>query len=191
MIKMKKSFVSMIMAMVMMVAFCVPSFATTTEVETDDTTATFQAEDGQIKVTMTEKADENPSLRYPGTSGLYGVKVHPAIMATKQYAPNSYTYELGNGRTQYLHVTLDPLNRDTFDRVGADSFMAAIDINFATATRYEVTLNGEYVGGGSCAGFTRGNIEVMLYDERPAIWEVTLYDNTTQGKTLWGHIYYN
>lgn len=184
MVKMKKSFASLFMAMVMMVAFCVPSFAAEAEVKVD----TFNAKDGIISVSFPE--EEGPTARFPGQAGLYGVKAYPLNMATGNYAPD-YSYSLGNGRTQYLHVTLDSSTRNAYQNYNADGYVADVDINVSTAVRYEVTLNGEFVGGGSCAGRPRMVLELGMYDERPAIWEVTLYDNTTQGKLLWGHIYYN
>lgn len=175
----------MIMAMVMMVAFCVPSFAAEADVNVD----TFNAEEGIVTVSFPE--EEEPTARFPGQAGLYGVKAHPATMSTGEYIVNKYAYNLGNGRTQYVHVTLDSETRAYYDDMGADGYLAEVDINISTATRYEVRLNGEFVGSGSCAGRPRMVLGLGMYDERPAIWEVTLYDNTTQGKALWGHIYYN
>lgn len=185
MIKMKKSFASLFMAMVMMVAFCVPSFAAEAEVKVD----TFNAKDGIVTVSFPE--EEEPTARFPGQAGLYGVKAHPFKSSTSTYLEDVYSYSLGNGRTQYLHVTLDSSTRNTYNSWGADGYLAEVDINVSTATRYDVKLNGESVGGGSCAGRPRMVLGLAMYDERPAIWEVTLYDNTTQGKPLWGHIYYN
>lgn len=184
MIKMKKSFVSMIMAMVMMVAFCVPSFAAEADVKVD----TFNAKDGIVSVSFPE--EEGPTARFPGQAGLYGVKAHPADLNAGTYL-DVYSYSLGNGRTQYLNVTLDSSTRKAYDDYFNNGYLAEVDINVSTATRYEVKLNGEFVGGSSCAGRPRLVLGLAMYDERPAIWEVTLYDNTTQGKPLWGHIYYN
>lgn len=184
MIKMKKSFASLFMAMVMMVAFCVPSFAAEAEVEID----TFNAKEGIISVSFPE--EEGPTARYPGQAGLYSVKAYPLNTVEGRYSTN-YSYSLGNGRTQYLHVTLDSSSRKDYDDLVADGYIADVDINVSTAVRYEVKLNGKFVGSGSCAGRPRMTLEFQMYDERPAIWEVTLYDNTTQGKPLWGHIYYN
>lgn len=184
MVKMKKSFASLFMAMVMMVAFCVPSFAAEAEVKVDR----FNAKEGIISVSFPE--EEGPTARFPGQAGLYGVKAYPYNSVTGESSMN-YSYSLGNGRTQYLHVTLDSSSRNDYNGLNADGYIADVDINVSTAVRYEVKLNGEFVGSGSCAGRPRMVLELGMYDERPAIWEVTLYDNTTQGKPLWGHIYYN
>lgn len=179
MLKVKRNVVSLLMSMVMLVAFCIPAMAAEP--------IAFASADGIV----TMKLSNEPQPRFPGNSGIYGVTAAPAIMATQQYTPDYYSYSLGNGRTQYLHVTLDSQTRQVYNQIGADGFMVAVDMNLYDATRYEVKLNGEYVGSGSCAGYNRGTLELMLYNENPAIWEITLYDNTSQGKPLWGHIYYS
>ena len=179
-----KSIISLFMAVVMLMAFSVSSFAA--EVDTAGV-ATGNPDEPQFHVTFT---DDEPTPRMPGTAGIYSVTAVPRRAATDTQAWAGSAESYGNGRTSFLHVTLNDKGRSEYDRINADSYYVEVDFNFTGATRFEVILNGENLGGGSCAGHTRGTLDFRLKDNRPAVWQVNLYDNTTTGKTTWGHINY-
>ena len=169
----------------MLMAFSVSSFAA--EIENAGM-VTENPDEPKFNVTFT---DDGPTPRMPGMAGIYSVLAAPRCSATGTIAMGGSVEAYGNGRTSFLHVTLNDKGRSEYKRINADSYYVEVDVNFTGATRFEIILNGENVGGGSCAGHTRGTIDLRVADERPAIWQINLYDNTTTGKTTWGHINYN
>lgn len=172
-----KSLISIFMAVAMLLAFSVPSFAA--EVEVND----FNPE-----VHFTP-ADESESVvpMAPGLAGIYSVTATPYNSTTGKQGYSTTSY--GNGRTSYVHVTLDDYARQTYDQINADSYMVDIYFNLTGVTRYELFLNGELYDSGRVA-VSSGYIDFKIKDERPAIWQVNLYDNTSTGKATWGHINY-
>lgn len=170
-----KSIIGLFMAVVMLLAFSVPSFAA----EANDS-------DFDPEVHFTP-ADEDAMPRMPGLAGIYSVSATSKNSATGQSGSTTTAY--GNGRTSYVHVTLDDYGRQRYDAIKADSYFVDIDFNLTGATRYELFLNGELVDSGRVA-VSRGYLSFTIKDERPAIWRVNLYDNTATGKSTWGHINY-
>lgn len=182
----RKSLISLFVAVVMLLSFSVSAFAA--EAETPNEPVVQYFDDSGMKMTLYPGDGTMPIT--PGTAGLYSVVAAPAIMATNQYTPNNFVGNYsGNGRTSYLHVTLDDATRAAYQQVGADSYLVEVTFNLIGVTRYEVILNGENVGGSTCAGMQQGVLDFVMYDERPAIWQVNLYDSTG-GKMTWGHINY-
>ena len=177
-----KSIISLFMAVVMLLSFSVSAFSTEGE-----TAAMEDPDEPKFHVTFT---DDEPTPRMPGTAGIYSVTAVPRRAATDTQAWAGSAEAYGNGRTSFLHVTLNDKGRSEYDRINADSYYVEVDFNFTGATRFEVILNGENLGSGSCAGHTRGTLEFRMKDNRPAIWQVNLYDNTSTGKMTWGHINY-
>lgn len=160
-----KRIISLLAAMVLCFAFCMPAFA---------------AED-----------DTAIQPRFPGYAGLYSVKVYPANWVTKQYDPNVYTInDAGTGRDQILNVTLDSRSYQYYKNNGCNGFYVEVKINSTGVTRYEVYKNGVRSESGGCAGNTY-TIPFYIGNNTPSTWRVVLYDNITpaQGKPVSGNIY--
>ena len=172
----RKKIISLFMAVVMLLSFSVSAFAAEAEVKDFDPEVHFTP------------VDENVMPRTPGMAGIYSVTVTPRNTTTGASAGYSST-GYGNGRTSYVHVTLDEHVRQRYDQIKADSYFVDIDFNLTGATRYELYLNGELYESGRVA-VSRGSLSFTIKDARPAIWKVNLYDNTATGKTTWGHINY-
>ena len=183
-----KRILSLIMAVILLMALAVPAFASGSD---DPETVTVDSGEFGVKTVLSNEND-GISPRFPGTAGLYSVVVYPAKVGDKQYFSSAYTGNYsGNGRTSILNVTLDDATRKLYDSKGADGYYAEVTFNLTGVTRYEVFLNGTLVGSENCAGTTKETLWFLMYDYHPAIWKVVLYDNnTTNGKSTWGHIYY-
>lgn len=178
----RKKIISLFMAVVMLLSFSVSAFAA----EVDTSMVNF----GEIEMIPCE-FNEGISPRMPGTAGLYSVLAAPALVATGQYTTNyTVTNNSGNGRTSYLHVTLDDRTRQFYDENQATGYYVEVGLNLTGVKRYELLLNGKLVKSESCAGMQSGTLRFIIADERPAIWQVNLYDNTTTAKMTWGHINY-
>lgn len=181
----RKKIFSLFMAVVMLLSFSVSAFAAEANAPKMKT-----VELGESGMTMTLVKSDRPTPRTPGTAGLYSVVAAPARMATHEYAEEDFVANYGgNGRTSFLHVTLDDNARRVYQQIGADGYYVEVSFNLQGVTRYEVILNGENVGGSTCAGYDSGYLDLLVYDDRPAIWEVDLYDSTG-AKMTWGHVNY-
>lgn len=182
-----KRILSLIMAVILLMALAVPAFASGSD--DSETTIIDLGESGQM---VLSNENDGISPRFPGTAGLYSVVAYPAKVGSKDrvsdYSTGNYS---GNGRTSILNVTLDDATRQAYDRNGADGYLAEVTLNLSGVTRFEVFMNGEAAGGGNCAGYTKGTLELWLYNDSPATWRIDLYDNnTTNGKSTWGYIFY-
>ncbi|MEG1993623.1 MAG: hypothetical protein RR048_01810 [Oscillospiraceae bacterium] len=137
-------------------------------------------------------AEENIQPRFPGMSGLYSVTVYPTerVGAPTYFA--SGTQNTGMGRDQQLNVTLSNATRTVYERNNCTAYYVAVDVNFNTATKYELYINDRLSETGSCMGVGRGTMRFFVETQYPSTWKIVLYDNKTpyQGLPLHGTINY-
>lgn len=184
----RKKIFSLFMAVVMLLSFSVSAFAA--EADTPDGAIVQYLDDPNVKMTLYPADGDEIMPRMPGTAGLYSVVACPASFATNTIRDDAFVANYGgNGRTSFLHVTLDDAARRAYQAINADAYYVEVTFNLIGVTRYEVFLNGEAVGGNTCAGIKQGVLDFGLYDDRPAIWQVNLYDSTGS-KMTWGHVNY-
>lgn len=184
----RKNIISLFMAVVMLLSFSVSAFAA--DVGTPNEPVVQYFEESGMKMTLYPADGDEIMPRTPGTAGLYSVVAAPASFVTGDVRDDAFVANYGgNGRTSFLHVTLDDAARRAYQAINADAYYVEVTFNLIGVTRYEVFLNGEAVGGNTCAGMKQGVLDFGMYDDRPAVWRVDLYDSTG-AKMTWGHVNY-
>lgn len=176
---MLKRIITMALSLTLMIVMGVTSFASDTPTANS---FTFVADE--------ESLDLN--ARYPGYAGLSYVSAKPVLLSTNTASTTSTRVSSTTGRDQNLNVTLDSTTRTQYNKISANAYELTIGLNLTGVTRFEVYLNGQYVGSQNCYS-SAGVITAVLEDKKPAQYKIVLYDNVTptQGKILWGNINYN
>lgn len=161
------------MAMVMMVVFCVPVMATESQAIPDESGV---------------KELQIPEMRFPSQVGIDTVRIYPANLNTGTYYTNAYSSNFSN-YGQICNVTINSATRNLYNSNGCNGWFIEVDARVSGANRYERKVNGVTQNSGSI-GWNSATFYFPVSDFTTSMdWEIILYDNTTQGKPIWGHIY--
>ncbi|MEG0834930.1 MAG: hypothetical protein RR413_05745 [Christensenellaceae bacterium] len=174
MYKTRKSIISLLMAMVMMVAFCIPAMA---------------AESQPIPFGTESTELQQPQLRFPASVGISAVRVYPANLNEGVYYNDSYSYGYPSGSEQICNVTINSATRNLYNSEGCNGWYVQVDANTNGAKRYELSVNGSLVGSGSLY-YTATTFSFPVSGFMTSMnWKIVCYDSTSQGKPIWGQIY--